>query len=1158
MSPCQVGLVMPTSDVSEFLDQLERSRLISESDFAAIQEEIGLVRDVVQVEPLGRKLVRRGLLTHWQLQMLFSGREAFTLGNYRLLDLLGRGGMGTVLKAEHVFLGRIVAIKVMARRMVNSPKHIARFQQEIRAAAALSSPHVVRAIDAESAGSSHFLVMEYVEGADLGSVVERRGRLPVGEACEYVRQSALGLADAHREGLVHRDLKPANLMLSWTEEDQPLVKLLDLGLARFASLSEQEGSLTKTGQMMGTPDYMSPEQAWDTKTVDIRGDIYSLGCTLYRFLVGVPPFQGENAFQTLMIRTKHDAPPLRSFASELPGSLEVVVAKMLCRDPAERFQDPAEVVEALHEFAVVPERFEVERAGAAEPMSTLTISDSSEQATQVAGASLEQFLADLQPEARETPVARSRRGPPRPGPRSKRRSRRVLAWSGLAAVVTLLVLAVVFASGRFRQVEPEGIIPPPFKTGQGTEVQRFAWSLIEHPEQTLEEETEWEYAVAKIDHPQWKRLQRPSVELRLKPGGPEGVTLDPGGGLRWTPDERDGPGRFRLQVQAREGRQTTWHDIAVVPVRVVEVDRPPRLVAFQEQTIEELARLSVQAKVHDPDLPANHFEFSFVGAVPKGMTIDSRTGTVQWTPTESQGPGTFRALVRVTAFDDARPNSSRQSDEATIQVKVLEVDRPPKIRPIRPLTMTVGQKLQLRVRADDPDEPAGEIRFSLQGVVPPGASIDPRSGVFLWAPVATQSRKNWQIRVRAASANAADVFDETMIQLRVRPSRVVHRGEPLPDQAARAKAAKEVHDVYRPLLAQARTPAQRSAQALTILTRARQTDDAATSHALYELAHQTALKARDAAVAVDCVAVWRRRFQVDVVVLTLESLKVMRLGDYDLATRDEISERALQAVVPAVNSGRTREADQLLDYAMAAVKNDRGESRRISATIGLLKQVRAENQAETGKPLKLSPKGRVALGAMDKSLKQLRFSLLFVDAAKLSYVRHAVDDLDDLGRSLWTIAGGDVRLESPVRNGATGFWDKSRVVEKFILRARLAATTTTGVLLIGGPPSGGFDGLQLDLRPDRFCRLFHRGTGKVIASPVTSPLRRSTGWDRLELRVNGQQIQVRLNGRLLVDTITAGNLKGFLGIDAPLRLNQPMARLLMARVRVRSEDSTDP
>ena len=152
---------MPAIDLGQFLDRLERSNLLTRDDLEALHAEIDPVRDVVQAEPLGRKLVRRGQLTGWQVQRLLSGRDDFQLGNYRLLDLLGRGGMGTVFKAEHVMLGRVVAVKVMARQLVKSSKHVARFQQEIQAAAAIDHPNVVRAIDAESVGENHFLVMEF-------------------------------------------------------------------------------------------------------------------------------------------------------------------------------------------------------------------------------------------------------------------------------------------------------------------------------------------------------------------------------------------------------------------------------------------------------------------------------------------------------------------------------------------------------------------------------------------------------------------------------------------------------------------------------------------------------------------------------------------------------------------------------------------------------------------------------------------------------------------------------------------------------------------------------------------------------------------------------------------------------------------------------------
>jgi len=1128
---------MPAIDLGQFLDRLERSNLLTRDDLEALHAEIDPVRDVVQVEPLSRKLVRRGQLTGWQVQRLLSGRDDFQLGNYRLLDLLGRGGMGTVFKAEHVVLGRVVAVKVMARQLVKSSKHVARFQQEIQAVAAIDHPNVVRAIDAESDGDSHFLVMEYVEGADLGSVADRRGRLGVGEACEFIRQAALGLAAAHQLGLVHRDLKPSNLMLTWTTDDQPQVKILDLGLARFAGSEQDDGSLTKTGQMMGTPDYMSPEQAWDTKAVDIRGDIYSLGCTLFRFLVGSPPFQGENPFQTLMVRTTLEAPASRTLDPGIPEDLDTVVTRMLRRDVTERFQDPQEVVEALARFATPPSRFEVEKTPSVEPATSLTLTDATDQPTQVAGASLDQFLDSVRP-AGSVETAEM----PSTGASPVRRYAPVIG--GVVAVLVLVTAWRMFSAPGRPQADP-----PATDVGRSVVLP----GVVKHPEQSIDEQQPFEQDLLGSSHPLAGQLQDPNREFRVRPGGPDGVSVDRRGRLKWTPDESQGPGRHTVVVESRPGAGANWQAVAETVLRVREVDRPPHLDSPGQHEIDELKELEVRLAATDPDRPANLIEYTLGNDAPKGMVVDRRTGRLTWTPTEAQGPGEFRVTVRATAYDAEVVDPKRQQVESTLVVNVAEVDQPPRLRTIPSLSMRVGQRLRLRVRADDPDDPPGEVRFSLQGQVPSGAAIDPTTGIFSWAPRKPHARA-WRFRIRAASAENDELFNEGLLLLDVRPPRVTSRGEAVPPVADRTAASADVRDVFRPLLSQARTPVSRSRLAMDIIEQARETADSARAHALFELAHQTALRARQTAVALEVVRAWRQRFQVDLVGKTLMSFKVLNLKELDSAVRNEISEEALRAFVPAVNAGRLAEARQLLGHAIGSIRGDPGEMARLKNAKGLLEQISAENTGEPENPLKLTPKGKVALGGLDKLLKRARFTPLFRDKAKLSFVQHSGDDLEDLGRSLWIISGGDIRLETPARAGASGFWDKSASLKNFRLRARLSADTTTGSLLIGGPASGQFDGLQLEFAPSRFCQLYHRGSRMAVSGPKRTPPRSPLGWDRLELFVRNSHVIVRLNGQALVDSDVPGGLEGFLGLDARLLPDgQPVARLRLLRVRVRVE-----
>ena len=338
----------PSAD-EMLLQTLERSRLLAFDEWAVLRRELDGPAWPDTSEDVLVRLTRRGWITPWQEQMLREGRTGFFLGKYKLLECIGTGATGHVFRAQHTTMERVAAIKVLSPTVVKNRHAVARFQKEVQAAAALDSPYIVGAYDAESVGDVHFLVMEYIQGRNLNELVMEHGRLPMGWSCECIRQAALGLQHAHEQRMVHRDIKPSNLLVTRGESGRPMVKVLDLGLARFVSESVADG-LTQTGQVLGTPDYISPEQAADTRRADIRSDIFSLGCSLFRILTGTVPFGGTNVMEKLMARANSDAPDIRTLRPEIPAGLAAVIAQMLDRVPARRPQTPQEVALALKPF----------------------------------------------------------------------------------------------------------------------------------------------------------------------------------------------------------------------------------------------------------------------------------------------------------------------------------------------------------------------------------------------------------------------------------------------------------------------------------------------------------------------------------------------------------------------------------------------------------------------------------------------------------------------------------------------------------------------------------------------------------------------------------------------------------------------------------------
>lgn len=339
--------------VDRFLEVVRRSRLVKKDQLMRALAELKAEGARIQnAEQVADWLVEKGLLTRWQTDKLLEGRhKGFFLGKYKLLRHLGTGGMSSVYLAEHTLMERHVAIKVLPQKRVNDSSFLQRFYREARAAAALHHPNIVIAHDVDEDDGYHYLVMEFIDGRDLQVLVSDEGPLPYEDAANYMYQAALGLQHAHEAGLIHRDVKPANLLV----DHRGVVKVLDLGLARFAKEElEDQASLTIVHEenVLGTVDYLSPEQALDSHDVDHRVDIYSLGCTLYFCLTGHPPFPDGTLAQRIMKHHTHDAPSIRIDRPDAPQALIDICMKMMTKNADARYQSAAIVAEALSNWLV--------------------------------------------------------------------------------------------------------------------------------------------------------------------------------------------------------------------------------------------------------------------------------------------------------------------------------------------------------------------------------------------------------------------------------------------------------------------------------------------------------------------------------------------------------------------------------------------------------------------------------------------------------------------------------------------------------------------------------------------------------------------------------------------------------------------------------------
>jgi serine/threonine-protein kinase len=468
---------MPPQTAAELLDWLADKQLLDATQVAELRNS-----GADDARCLARALLQRDWLTPYQANQILQGKgEQLLLGPYYLRERLAEGAMGQVYKAWHPRLGRLVAVKTLHKELVSSPKARDRFLREVRLVAQLVHPNIVRSLDAGEVDGRLFLAMDFVEGTNLSALMKQNGPLPVEVAVDYARQVALGLQHAFERGIIHRDIKPSNLMVASGAATS--IKILDFGLARFDTEEEEGKRLTQVGKLLGTVDYIAPEQAADARRADHRADIYSLGCTLYYLLTGQPAFPGTDLVEKIHSRQLGEPPDVRALCPEASVGLAEVLRKLMARRPEDRYQTAAEAAVALEPYTLrMPAPPPEPVAKAAPPRGIVLAQPVPADALPPAGTPIplavalpvtaapppsdaETFALDHTPAAPRPPRPRVPAAAPVPW--------RWLAGGGVLGLVLLLVLFLLFRGGG----QPVAPKPGYWNPGAAVHIERVRLSV---------------------------------------------------------------------------------------------------------------------------------------------------------------------------------------------------------------------------------------------------------------------------------------------------------------------------------------------------------------------------------------------------------------------------------------------------------------------------------------------------------------------------------------------------------------------------------------------------------------------------------------------------------------------------------------------------------
>jgi serine/threonine protein kinase len=1183
----------PSSD--EFLAILRKSQLLSDEQLGRVSHQLQSAAAGVGAEQIASELVRQQVLTEWQKSQLLRGQTGFILQEYRLLKPVGKGGMGHVFRASDRRNGAIVAIKVMSRRLTGDKKLVNRFRREIRASSLLNSPHIVRTLDAGRVGDVDFMVMEYVNGDQLDRVIRRLGVLPVSVGCEIVRQAAVGLQHAFEKQMVHRDIKPANLIIDWSTEGTGTIKLMDLGLVRLESEDEEKTSVTRAGQVMGTPDYMSPEQGWDTASVDIRADIYSLGCTLFRLIGGRIPFVGDNPLQVLMARCYKDAPSVRGIRPEIPEAVDAIVRRMTLRDPDCRYQTPQEVVDALTPFCS-PFTLQALRQAAAEnspasqdDVELLMIESDNPENMSSPDVGYQQFIREMGSGATvdmmnigtaavsstsetlvdpavlpvfQVPVPARENKSQRP---KKRRGQKV-AWMAAGGASATLAAAVLI-------LRPQ--ILNPFGTHAESSNMSAAASLALTGNKSTGADAAASVVVATIvpppqidasagteaRHLPTVNIVKPATEGTLSFELDQKVPVDcridaETGTINWNIPALQTPAVYEIPFRLIHRIGSTQTTIAAAAVTVnVTPAKPvcslPDLTPI-DTTPERPIDISIGATGVIPAGIAPEYRIT-AGKRP-GMRIRPDTGQFHWVPSLKDA-GSHEVNVELNDKTTGRKLAS-----ATVRIVVQSTPVTLTWPEIPIQSATAGQLFEMVVPSPTslPD-PGGLVRCRIDNQAAPGAVFETGSRTLKWMiPESISGRVEIPLIAEPATAElefTPDSKPRAVIVISVQPSRPVSRS-PSSDQIAAAES--KLRESMRRELAQARTTSARSEMAHRLFEQSlNQTPDAA-DYALLKIVDELAEKSRSWDLLFETGLLRARRFGIDELPTAMKTASEIRRSSVTPLQSDLIVEHCLRLALSAATAEQWSKVVTLLSPAEQLLRGLPGISRTVLADISEAKTM-AEDLArvslENAAP---ADSDRSRVDSLKNLLKRWQFLPMFQDSdmvrngATLTYIQspNLERPLPENGRSLWKLADDRIAFEASSQKGFAGLINASGEEGRFIVRFQLLPGTSSAGFAFAA--AGGTD------RNGFLMTLDSTAAGKIQRLPGLTPVAEPSGPSsvlpssagHVEILVDGTTVAAKMNGTVIISTELKDLTPGRFGLIVPLLRPETGPKLDLRRPRI--------